>query len=382
MNQTPPTWIRDTEALARLVDELAVQEIVALDTESDSLHHYFEKTCLIQVGLADHRAFLLDPLEIRDLSALGPIMENPAIRKVFHAADYDIIVLGRDFQFRFANLFDTMFAARFLGWTEFGLAAVLEREFGMLVDKGPQRADWSQRPLPPALEAYAAQDVAMLIPLQQRMEELLVQAGRLDWVIEECDALTAQESSHPSAPHPADPTKAPGARDLTPQQTAVLARLYEVREAVSQRLDRPRFRVVSDATLVRIATAMPLDRAALERIRSVPRPVLNHHRAWLDAIHQGIADPPVHPQTRQDPPRRRTSATVGARLGRLRAWRNDAAARFGLEPGLFLPQRLLVPVAVEGPRDIEALAAVDGIRRWRVQAFGAELLATMHNDQP
>lgn len=379
MNASPPEWIRDDTALEQLVLALSDQDIVALDTESDSLHHYYEKTCLIQVGLSDGRTFLIDPLAVRDLSTLGPILANPAVCKVFHAADYDIAVLGRDFGFRLAGLFDTMLACRFLGWTDFGLAAALGREFGMTIDKGPQRADWSQRPLPPSLEAYAAQDVAMLIPLQRRLRDALVQAGRLEWVIEECDALTTQTHHHPTTPALPDPTKAPGARNLDPRQAAVLAALFQMREDIAQHLDRPRFKVVPDATLVRIAAVMPRDPDALARIPGVPRPMLHHARTWMDVIHRAMTGPLAPPLARHDAPRMRTSATVGARLGRLRAWRVDAAARLGLDPGLLLPQRLLVPVAVEGPRSLQELAAIDGIRRWRIQAIGPALLDAMHD---
>lgn len=319
MEDPLPAWIRTDDELYRLADELAPHRIVALDTESDSLHHYFEKTCLIQIALEDRRSFLIDPLAVRDLSPLAPMMADPATRKVVHAADYDIAVLGRDFGFRIGNLFDTMIASRFLGWTEYGLAAVLAREFGMRVDKGPQRADWSQRPLPPALETYAAQDVAMLIPLQRRLEAALAKAGRLNWLIEECDALVVQESSHPASPPPADPAKAAGARDLTPRQAAVLARLFAVRERIAQRMDRPRFRIVSDATLVRMAAQMPRTTAALERIRGIPRPVLRNPQPWLGAVRQGIEDPPPRPPDRQQPSRLHVSPTIGARLGRLRA---------------------------------------------------------------
>lgn len=382
MKPPHPEWIRDDTALARLVPVLSDQDIVALDTESDSLHHYYEKTCLIQVGLSDGRTFLIDPLAVRDLSPLGPTLMDPAVCKVFHAADYDIAVLGRDFGFRLAGLFDTMLACRFLGWTDFGLAAALGREFGMTIDKGPQRADWSQRPLPSNLEAYAAQDVAMLIPLQRRLREDLAQAGRLDWVIEECDALTAQTHHPPILPAMPDPAKAPGARDLDPRQAAVLAALFQMREDVARHLDRPRFKIVPDATLVRIAAVMPRDADALARVPGVPRPMLHHARTWMDAIHRAMTGPLAVPPARLDAPRMRTTAAVGARLGRLRAWRTDAAARLGLDPGLLLPQRLLVPVAVEGPRSLGELAAIEGIRRWRIQAIGPELLNAMHDAAP
>src|SRR5438105_12202752 len=156
-------WIRTPAELADLVASLQGRPAVALDTESDSLHHHREKVCLVQVGV-EEGGWLVDPLAARDLSALAPLLADPAVVKVLHGADYDVTTLKRDFGFAFAGLFDTMIAARFLGLPEIGLQALLRREFGVTLTKESQKDDWSRRPLTAAQEAYALADVAHLIP--------------------------------------------------------------------------------------------------------------------------------------------------------------------------------------------------------------------------
>ena len=171
-----PVLITRFAELTDLVDHLTRQPVVAVDTESNSLYAYREQVCLIQFS-TPREDYLVDPLAIRDLSLLGPLFADPKIEKIFHAAEYDLICLERDFEFRFANLFDTMMAARILGREELGLGALLEQEFGVVLDKRYQRANWGQRPLPADLLAYARLDTHYLIQLRQRLHDELSWQG-------------------------------------------------------------------------------------------------------------------------------------------------------------------------------------------------------------
>ena len=152
--------------------DLLSQAQVAVDTESNSLFAYREQVCLVQFSTAE-KDYLLDSLALQDLRCLEPLFSSPAIEKVFHAAEYDLICLRRDFGFTFANLFDTMVAARILGRDGVGLGAMLEAEFGLHLDKRYQRANWGERPLKPALLAYARLDSHYLVALRQRLEPAL-----------------------------------------------------------------------------------------------------------------------------------------------------------------------------------------------------------------
>lgn len=370
-------WIRGTEELHALVDSLAGSRAVGLDTESDSLHHYREKVCLIQLASEAGASHLIDPLAFSDLSALAPICADPGIVKIFHGADYDIICLKRDFRLQFSNLFDTMVAARYLGLPEVGLDALLLRYFQVLPGKSRQRDDWSQRPLSPAQEAYALTDVKYLILLREKLLAELEAMGRAAWVLEECEGVAAL----PAGGKVFDPDGflwLKGARQLTGRQLAILRELFRERERWAEAADRPVFKVLGNETLMHLAQQRPKTPQALLKIRGCSTYVMRKYGDGIfEAIARGEAAPESELPTYPEPPKRHVPGIVQRRGERLKAWRAGAAPRMGLDPGLLLPQRLIDRLAEEGPAGPEALARVDGFRRWRAQAFGPEILACM-----
>jgi ribonuclease D len=347
------------------------ESCIAIDTESDSMYHYREKVCLIQLSSAGTGSVIVDPLAGNDPSPLGRVMANPSVRKVLHGADFDITSLKRDFAWTFQNVFDTVLAAKFLGWPSVGLAAVIKREFGLDIEKGPQTADWSVRPLPADMLAYAAGDVDYLVEIDRRMHEYLAGVGRLQWVVEE-SAAVAEIQAASRFPAPADFMKAPGTADMDPQTLAVLSSLFDTREKVAMQIDRPRFKVVSDEFLSRLAIAAPSTDGEFSRLRSVPRNLLAHPRPWLDAVAAGKAAPPVQPRKLSKRPA--YDPLVGEAVDRLRRWRETTAKRLELDPGLLLPQRLIVAVATAAPASMDDLRAIPGLHNWRCDEFGADLL--------
>ena len=179
--------IETAEALAEMTEHLLRQKVVAVDTEADSFYHYFDKTCLVQIA-TKKRVFLVDPLAMggpEALKPLAPLFASPDIRKIFHAAEYDIFILKRDCQFTFANLFDTMVSAQLLGYPAIGLAAIAERHLGLILPKDEQRSDWSVRPLRDSQLSYAASDVEHLILLTDKLEKELKKKKRLEWAHED-----------------------------------------------------------------------------------------------------------------------------------------------------------------------------------------------------
>ena len=117
-----PIWV-DTQAGVRaMLTHLQGEPALAVDTESNSLYVYQEQVCLIQISVPG-TDYLVDSLAPIDISGLGPLLADPGVLKVLHGAEYDLIVLHRDFQFTVTNLFDTMWASRILGCPAHGLAA-------------------------------------------------------------------------------------------------------------------------------------------------------------------------------------------------------------------------------------------------------------------
>jgi ribonuclease D len=365
-------WIRTTGELAELVGSLAGRRAIALDTESDSLHHHREKVCLVQIGV-EEGGWLVDPLATRDLSPLAPLLADPNVVKVLHGADYDVTTLKRDFAFTFANVFDTMIASRVLGRPEIGLQALLRTEFGIALVKDSQKDDWSRRPLTETQEAYALADVAHLIPLHDRLVAALGEVGRLEWVREECAAVAALEPARRGRDGDAW-QKIKGARRLSRRQQGVLQAVFAWREAMADRTDVPAFKIVSSETLLDLAERHP---ATLEELRAVkglsPR-VQREAGALLDAIMRAWALPEDALPRVAAPPRPVVSEATRRRIDALRTWRTAEAKKLALDVSVVLPQRLLERVAEVAPRAPSDLDAVEGLRRWRRDTFGEALV--------
>ena len=182
---TPLIMVEDQQTLVEVARSLLDQPAISVDTEADSLHHYQEKVCLIQIS--DHtRDIIVDPLQVPDLSPLAEVFSNPAMVKIFHGADYDVVSLKRDHGFETRNIFDTMLACQFLGFPRIGLADLINRFFGIEIDKRYQRHDWAQRPLMPEHLDYARGDTHWLLALREILTYKLEKVGRLEHVLEEC----------------------------------------------------------------------------------------------------------------------------------------------------------------------------------------------------
>jgi ribonuclease D len=330
----------------------------------------------VQLAAPGGPAWLVDPLAL-SLEPLGAVTADPAVCVLLHAGDNDLAHLKRRYALPFAGIFDTSIAARFLGEPALGLDVVLGKYLNVTLPPSRQRDDWSARPLSEPQLAYAAADVLHLFDLASRLREALAHVGRLAWVEEECAAL-ASLSTPERVVDPDAFAHARGARDLPASGLLILRELWETREQLALAADRPPFKVLSEELLVRLASAAPADDEALAQVTGVtPRLVAR----WGPAIRAAVARGRALPESALPRPERRPRpvipAVVSRRVERLRVWRAAAAPRLGLDPGLLLPNRLIRAVAEAGPHDHEALAAVEGIRRWRANELGAELLAAL-----
>ncbi len=363
------------DALAQAAAELARARRIAVDLEADSMFHFQEKVCLLQIATSQ-ATYVIDPLALDGLEPLKSLMADPKIGKVLHGADYDIRSLYRDFGIRIRNLFDTELASRFLGVRESGLDTVLKTRFDIRLNKKYQRKDWSRRPLPSEMMDYAAGDVAHLLPLAREIQQDLKAKRRLGWVREECEVL--------SGVRPPEENKAPlflsfrGAGRLKPRQLAVLEALLQLRRRLAKDRDRPLFKVFSNKSMLALAMSPPTTLKQIEQTETMSkRQIGMHGPALLKAVAGALALPPkklpVYPRKR--PPR--LPSGVPDRVTALKAWRDRKSAELDLDPGLVLNKTLIQAIAVTRPEHGKNLAAIPDIRRWRCQAFGTELLALM-----
>jgi ribonuclease D len=364
-----PIWVAGPSAFRRMVETLSQQPAIGVDTESNSLFAYQEQVCLIQFS-ADDLDFLVDPLSLPDLSALGPVFANPAIEKVFHAAEYDLICLKRDFGFEFNHLFDTMLAARIIGRTGLGLGTMLEEEFHVQVDKRFQRANWARRPIPPDMMAYARMDTHFLILLRDILREQLVRAGRLELALEDFRRMTRVTPDHVNG---GGCWRIPGVQDLTPRQAAVLMEVCSYREERARLVDQPPFRILPNQILLEIAQLMPRKRADLNHVAGLSQKLIDRYGAGLlEAVERGIVGPPAYRPMTQRP-----NDAVLNRMEVLRNWRKMTAREIGVESDVVLPRDAVEVIATRGPRSLDELKQIMGEMPWRFEHFGPRILKVL-----
>jgi ribonuclease D len=362
-----PILVTKPEQLHKMILHLEGQAILAVDTESNSLYAYRERVCLIQFSTPEDD-YLVDPLALEDLSPLGAIFASHEIEKVFHAAEYDLLVLKRDFGFSFTNLFDTMVAARTLGREKVGLGNLLEAEFGVSLEKRFQKANWGKRPFSQAMLNYARMDTHYLIRLRDILKDELQRTERLPLAMEDFKRLSQIEGNGP-APKPTDIWRMNGSRDLTPNQATILKLLTEYRQGVAEKLDKPLFKVIGDKTLVEIASQQPVSRQSLAKIRGMtPGQIRRHGKAILAAVQRGTAAAPSRP-----PKRSRMDGAFADRLESLRQWRKEAAREMGVESDVVLPRDILLEIARENPSDINSLGEIMASIPWRLERFGRKI---------
>ena len=363
--------ITKADRLSEVAAILCRQSELAVDLEMDSLHHYQEKVCLIQVSTRTE-SWLIDPLALKDLSPLAAPLGDPGILIVMHGADYDIRSLHRDFGIEVENLFDTMLASRFLGISEFGLAALLKARFGIELNKKYQKADWSKRPLSPEMSAYAAADTSDLLALYDQLSAELIEKGRLSWLEEECRMLCLARVTEKEGPLF---LACKGAGKLKGRTLAILEELLQLRNHQAYELDRPPFKVLSVETLLETAEKRPRTLHDLAGIQGMtPGQIQRFGDKVLAAVSVGLALPedklPHFPRLRRDEP---TDGTK-ERIKRLKGWREQHSSAQGLEPGVVAPNWLLEIVADANPVTLVELDGIAGMREWQKQLYGLELL--------
>jgi len=368
-------YISDNATLHAAVNTLNGTEAVAVDLEADSMYHFQEKVFLIQMAQNGH-IWVIDPLKVDNMSPLAAVFEDDSVEKILHGADYDIRSLYRDFKIEISNLFDTELASRFLGVSQTGLANVLATRFNVHVEKKYQKKDWSKRPLPPEMLAYAAGDVVYLHELTTVLKTELKDVGREQWVREECRLLTQVRPAKINH----DPLflRFSGAGRLDRRSLAVLEAVLGVRNRFAQKKDRPVYKIMGSREILQIATEKPATLTALKISRALSEKQLSMYAAdVLDAVNKATdlseADLPVYPRNKKPPADPKTALRIKA----LKTRREAIADTLKISAGQLINNAQLSTIAAFNPADKAALSNVDGMKTWQVDAFGDELLSAL-----
>ena len=330
--------IADQASLAELVGRLEAEPQVALDTEADSLHCYFEKLCLIQISAGDGH-WLVDPLAGLDLQPLFDVVCSR--RLVFHGADYDLRLLRRVGAFEPGSLFDTMIAARLCGRAGLGLAALVEDFFGIKLSKASQKANWAIRPLSEQMVEYALNDTRYLLEIAARLEDDLCRLGRWGWFEESRDRMIASTRDTKERD---DTTvwRISGSSALSPRAQAVLRILWFWRDAEARAWDRPPFHVIGNEDMLRVA-----DQVSKGSDYSTPRMNGRRRKSFEVVLALALQIPECEWPVMEKVRRKRAPKDHLARFEALKKTRDAAAAELGLDPAIVAPRGALEAIALD-----------------------------------
>lgn len=378
LDDLDPIWVDTRAGVDEAIAATKSAGWLALDTEADSLHSYFHKTCLVQVT-ADDRNFVIDPLALdpSNLHPLWEVVEDPTIPVLMHGSDYDIRVLDRDYETRIRGLVDTQVMAQILGEAKTGLAALLEKEEGVVLDKRHQRADWGRRPLTRSQVVYAAADTAFLERLAVRLRERLEELGRWDWAVGDFRRLE-KVRHRPAEPNPLAFERVKGVRSLRGAARDRSYTLFAWREVEAQRLDVPPFKVLGNKTLLAMAQDAPKKTAELVKMPGIgPR----FMRRWGKAVLLNIRQPNRAPEWKKVARQPEPKAKVIRRVKRLSVVRDEIATGLGLEPGLLCAKSCALAVASRTPRCASADDLRDaGLTGWRLDIIGERFITALADE--
>ncbi|MFL5612871.1 MAG: ribonuclease D [Gemmatimonadaceae bacterium] len=368
-------YLDTAEETARFLRSIADIDLLALDTEGASFHRFVDRIYLLQLSTRDKSA-IIDPLPIGTPEELGKLLESPKVQVVFHDADYDLRLLRQDYGWSVRNIFDTRVAAQLLGIRAFGLAALLEKYFGVKLDKKHQRADWSMRPLTQDMLTYAAQDTMHLLALRDRLADELQRAGRWDWAREEFALL--EQTRWDDDDESTGFLRMKGARDFNRRELAILRELVAWRNDVARKADRATFRVLGNDPLFEVVRTKPSTREALAAIKGMPRSLLERAATdILEAVRRGLDLPDAELPRFPKALRWERDPDFDARAGALRTVRDAAAARLDMDPGVLCSRDRLEAVARRNPATMEELRELPELRRWQIEELGEDFLAAL-----
>jgi ribonuclease D len=373
--KTKYTLINTKTELEKITKDLKKEKSIAVDIEADSMYHFKEKVCLIQLA-TKKKYVVIDPLQIQDLSSLNIIFLNTDIKKIFHGADFDVRSLYRDFNIKIKNIFDTQIACMFLGTRETSLDAVLKKKFEISLNKKYRKKNWSKRPLPEDMIEYAVKDTMYLINLADILDKELKKNGRSSWVHEECEILSKVRPTLLTS----EPLfmKFKGAGKLNPKSLAVLEPLLQFRLSVAEKKDKPLFKIIGNHSLMKIVKEKPADLRQLEKTKALSQKQIKMYgdaivRVVNNSLMLPAADQPVYPRRKAPflPPE------VPLRAKAIKRWRNSKAKELGLDPSIVCNKSIINSIAIQNPTYLKDLLKIKEMKKWQKKEFGRDIVAIL-----
>lgn len=373
------TYIDNNKALTELINSFKDVDRLAIDTEADSLHSYYEKTCLIQLSFNEEN-FLIDPLADVDIKSFLEELNSKEL--ILHGGDYDLRMMRQSYGFEFeGRVFDTMLAAQLLGYERLGLAALLEKHFDIKLNKSVQRSDWSRRPLSKEQLHYATYDTYYLENLAEKLEQELRDANRLGWFREHCQHMVNSTTIDKEV-NREEAWRVKGYNDLHPAQLRYLRAIWHWREKIAQQLDVPPFKVMRSETMMRMAKWKNYHPGqGAEEFKGLPR---NFNFDYIHTLNENLFEADALAKSQWPEKRKkRNNGTYTPENRHLVDKLKDACAKVADANGLPLPviisRHKLSQISTKLPTSVEELSEATKMQKWQVELLADTIFKVIKN---
>jgi ribonuclease D len=366
--------VQTQQDLASTTEEIRSIPWIALDTEADSMYHYIEKLCLVQIS-TDMEDYVIDPLVPLDLTEFIKVIESKKI--LLQGADSDIRLLKRFHAFSPKNVFDTVIAAQILGYPKMGLQDLAARHCGVHLSKAEQKADWSKRPLENSMIEYAANDTHYMKHIHDAMEKELIEAGRLSWHTECCQKLLTYLENRKEAEKNTPEWQVKGSKNLSAAALTYLRDFWAWRDGLAQSKDKPPYKILNTDYLLEMSewAALNPGKDIIEWTKA-PRHIRNEFRDTMNAIIKKAATLPPTPYVYPPKIKNRTVWTEkdSKVLDGLKVFRETKSKELGIMTSVLSTNAVLEELVVKKPKSIDDMKNLDGVMHWQAEVFGEEVL--------
>ena len=383
-SRIPSDWpdaimVTDAESLAQAIDIWTAAGIIGVDTEANSFFAYHERLCLMQVS-TDRQDWIIDPFALGDdMQLMSPLLSNPDIIKIFHAAEFDLMIIKKDMGVEVKGIFDTQVAMTFLRHQKTGLAALIESYYGIKLSKDEQRSNWGERPLSDKQIAYARIDTHFLVDVYGKLIPELEEKNMMGAAYGEFDRQTS-DILMPATANPDRYLKLKGAKTLNPSQLAKLKALFEWREEGASKRDVPPFKVMSNPGLIGIAEVNPRTTKELAEIKGVGWKIAKRAGDKIFNLLGVVEGQTIDLQVKKVSKEERVARQIRRdNTDALKAWRTAAASDLDLPSERLIHRRQLEQIAAALPVTSEELNKVVQLNDWQREQFEASLLSTLES---
>jgi ribonuclease D len=343
--------------------------ILSIDTESSGYFTYYAKVCLIQIT-ANSKNYIIDPLKISKLDALGELFTDPKILKIFHSAHDDIKALKRDFGFSFINVADTMLSSRYLGMEHNSLTALVEHYYKKKLAKEFQKSNWEARPLRKDQLQYAAMDTAYLEPIWEKMEKELRERNLYDEAKSEFDFVAQDEESLKENEPSFNLARFPNILNFTPLDRGKIAAILQFREEKAKRLNKAPFRVLNNEAIAKLIGTEMIEDNFIQTLGKKDG----------SELYQIMKESKIEPIEPADLNKRVGDDLEGddrEKFKRLKKWKEYVQKSRKMEHSLLPSGKHLIQLIKANPSSIEDLKNLKIMSEWKSIHYGPAIIACL-----